>query len=56
MNGILSRYGYEWYFGKEGTTEFVGRVVTAYMGQARVATDEGEIECTYAPAIGAPGH
>lgn len=53
MNGILSRYGYEWYFGKEGTTEFVGRVVTAYMGQARVATDEGEIECTYAPAIGA---
>lgn len=56
MNGILSRYGYEGYFGKEGTTEFVGRVVTAYMGQARVATEEGEIECTYAPGIGAPGH
>lgn len=56
MNCILSRYGYEGYFGKKGTTEFVGRVVTAYMGQARVATEEGEIDCTYAPNIGAPGH
>ncbi len=56
MNCRLSRYGYEGYFGKEETTEFVGRVVTAYMGQARVATEEGEIECTYAPGIGAPGH
>lgn len=56
MNCILNRYGYKGYFGEEGTTEFVGRIVTAYMGQARVATEEGELECIYAPCIGAPGH
>lgn len=56
MNCILNRYGYEAYFGKEGTTEFVGRVAAAFMGQARVATEQGELECTYAPSIGAPGH